>query len=224
MTPRSVAKLTELAFVFIPLSCVASLFSMQVHELDGGAPLYRAILVALAFIVLAYAIRLSIRSSSLIEYQNRTFQQIREEADLQSSEPVPTRSFLAYTISGARDVVWETNKQAFSIAAPLLVILTTAGPMAIPIALLWRRKMDTGFCAIVTILLILLDAVLVYPILTNRAGNLELNLRSLIQEIQRDREINTKRRKKVRKVRSKKAALGHDPEMVLGLDGSGTDG
>ncbi|KAL5432123.1 hypothetical protein PMIN06_012106 [Paraphaeosphaeria minitans] len=53
---ESVSKLTELTFVFIPLSLVASLFSMQINELKGGFPLYRVALVAIGFVVVAYAL------------------------------------------------------------------------------------------------------------------------------------------------------------------------
>lgn len=42
---ESVSKLTGFAFVFIPLSICASLFSMQIHELEGGVPAYTFILV-----------------------------------------------------------------------------------------------------------------------------------------------------------------------------------
>jgi Mg2+ and Co2+ transporter CorA len=65
-----VSKLTELAFVFIPLSFVASLFSMQVHELDGGVPLYQFAPVAISVVVVAYIVRLA--SEARISLRIRT--------------------------------------------------------------------------------------------------------------------------------------------------------
>ncbi|KAF2804898.1 uncharacterized protein BDZ99DRAFT_575091 [Mytilinidion resinicola] len=58
----SVTKLTELAFVFIPLSFSASLYSMQVKELQNGVSLWIFVTTAILILVLSYTSRLTLRS------------------------------------------------------------------------------------------------------------------------------------------------------------------
>lgn len=156
----SVTKLTELAFVFIPLSFVASLFSMQVHELDGGAPLYSFVLVALGFVLAAYAIRLAIRNVAFKALRDDLFLHIREDSRLQNSEPIPTRTFL----------LWIGNRVTTSLVQytrgpmPIGIMLLAIGALSSPIVVLWTRKIDRGFSAAITAVLILLDAALVWAI------------------------------------------------------------
>ena len=214
---ESVSKLTELAFVFIPLSFVASLFSMQVHELDGGVPLYQFVLVAIAFVIVAYAVRLSIRSSGIIEYKNKTFNQIRDEAQLQYNEPIPTHTFLAWFGTATAGAVFKITKNFIAVFVPLILVLAVIAAILSPIVLLWLRGINRGFSAVITVLLLLLDMLLVYPVLTNTSGEFEFDPRAIIREIQRNREINRKRREKAKKRRKQK--MGLDPES-LGVESS----
>jgi hypothetical protein len=62
---RTMARLTELAFVFIPLTFASSLFSMQVIELEAGISLWIFVLTALALGVLTYATRSLMQSDVL---------------------------------------------------------------------------------------------------------------------------------------------------------------
>jgi hypothetical protein len=216
---ESVSKLTELAFVFIPLSCVASIFSMQVHELDGGVPLYQAVVVAMAFIVVAYAIRLSIRSSSLIEFKDRTLHDIRETAELQYNDPIPTRTFLAYVARVAVRAVSEMIKHLISVWAPLILVLAVIAAIVSPIVLLWLRRINTGFTAVMTVLLLLLDLVLIYPVLTNSSGEWGLDPAVIVREIQRNRRISREKRKEGKKKRKMKRRADAD---ISGLDSGGS--
>jgi hypothetical protein len=59
---RTMARLTELAFVFIPLKFASSLFSMQVIELEAGISLWIFALIAMALGVLTYATRSLLQS------------------------------------------------------------------------------------------------------------------------------------------------------------------
>lgn len=212
---ESVSKLTELAFVFIPLSFVASLFSMQVHELEGGVPLYRFALVAIAFVLVAYAVRLSIRSSRLIEYKNRTFNQIRDEAQLQYNEPIPTHTFLAWLGNSLAQALADVMKKVLIVSTPLVLVLAAVAAILSPIVLLWLRGIDKGFTAVMTILLLLFDVGLVYPVVTNTAGELSFDPKSILHEIQRNRRMNRKKKEKAKKRRKMKTGLDLE---ILELD------
>lgn len=86
---ESVSKLTELAFVFIPLSFVASLSSMQIHELSEGVPVSSFVLVAISFVCLAYVVRLSTRSSRLIEHRVMSCRWYETSATCSTPSPFP---------------------------------------------------------------------------------------------------------------------------------------
>ncbi|PVH97194.1 hypothetical protein DM02DRAFT_89883 [Periconia macrospinosa] len=207
---ESVSKLTELAFIFIPLSFVASLFSMQVHELDGGVPLYRFVLVAVAFVIVAYAMRLSIRSARLVEYKNDLFEQIREETDLQHNESIPTHKFIGW-IASAAIVSASSNASSFvAVFAPFTLAAAVLAAIVSPIVLLWLRNIDRGFTAVMTVLLLLLDMVLVVPIVLNNSDHLKFNPRQQILQIQRTHRMNKQKREKAKRRRRRKA--GADPE------------
>jgi hypothetical protein len=62
---RTMARLTELAFVFIPLTFASSLFSMQVIGLEAGISLWIFVLTAMALGVLTYATRSLLQSDVL---------------------------------------------------------------------------------------------------------------------------------------------------------------
>ena len=212
---ESVSKLTELAFVFIPLSCVASIFSMQVHELDGGVPLYQAVLVAMAFIIVAYAIRLSIRSSSLIDTKEYIMNQIREEARLEPSEQIPTRAFVAYISGATKRTLLQITKNFILVFAPLVFGFAVVAAVLSPIVLLWLRDINNGFTAVITVLLLLLDAVLFYPfmgILVDASGSVRFDPVSFFQEMRKQREVKQRNREKSKKLRRGKGLEDEDEE------------
>jgi hypothetical protein len=209
---ESVAKLTELAFVFIPLSFVASLFSMQVHELSDGVPLYLFALVAIAFVTIAYAVRLSIRSSRLLEYKNDIFAEIREGADLLYNEPIPTHTFLKWFWATTSSLLGKGIWKSVTVCVPILLVVAVIAAILSPIILLWLRNIDKGFSAVITALLLLLDCVLVYPVIATRSGKLEFNPGAFIREIRANHEIKKRQKKKLRKLRKKQAAF--DPEAT----------
>jgi hypothetical protein len=211
---ESISKLTELAFVFIPLSFVASLFSMQVHELDGGVPAYRFALVAIGFVVMAYAVRLSIRSSHLVDYKNRVFVQIRNDSRLQYNESIPTHTFLSWVGLNIGGAFFKSTVNFISVFAPLTLILAMVCALLSPIVLLWLRGIDKGFSAVITVLLLLLDAVLVVPIVSSASGKIEFNPRERIREIRHQHNVKSKRR------RMRRAGL--DPDTTDESD-SGSD-
>ena len=66
---ENVARLTEIAFIFIPVTLAASLFSMQIKELQDPAPLGYFIATSLSLILLAYLVRLAVRNQNLQNYR-----------------------------------------------------------------------------------------------------------------------------------------------------------
>lgn len=205
---ESVSKLTELAFVFIPLSFVASLFSMQVHELDGGVPAYQFALVAIGFVMTAYAVRLSIRSSHLIDYKNRLFVRIRNDTKLQYNESIPTHTFMTWVSFNLGTAIFKSTRNFISVFAPLTILVATTAAILSPIIVLWTRSIDKGFTAIITVLLLLLDAVLIFPIATRASGEFEFNPRERIRAIRQKHQVKSKRR------RLRKAGLDSDTDTM----------
>jgi hypothetical protein len=208
---ESISKLTELAFVFIPLSFVASLFSMQVHELDGGVPLYQFALVAMAFVVVAYVVRLSIRSSHLIDFKDNTIAQIREDTGLQQNDSIPTHKFLGWLGSVLGAAISKNTKNFIFVFAPFILAAAILAAILSPIVLLWMRKMDRGFTVVITMLLLLLDLVLVSSVLTHVLDGIEFNPQERLREMQRVHKLNRKRREKAK--RRRKRTAGGDPEQ-----------
>lgn len=158
---ESVSKLTELAFIFIPLSFAASLFSMQVNELAGGVPLYSFAIVAIGFVSMAYVVRLAMRNAALRDYRDDIFLHIREDHRLQGSEPIPTRTFLTWVGGRMVKLVTLDHRITRNAVRVPMFSLTLGALLSIPIIVLWRRNIDKGFSTAVTVLLVLLDAVMI---------------------------------------------------------------
>ena len=216
---ESVSKLTELAFVFIPLSFVASLFSMQVHELDGGVPLHTFALVAIGFVLIAYAVRLSIRSSRLIEQKNKMVQRMRDESHLQHNDTIPTHTFLIWAGRSISLTVLNIVQDTVTFAMPFILVFAFIAAILSPIILLWLRNINRGFSAVITVILLLLDSVLVGPFIFSD-GVITFNPKAKWEEIKRNYRYNRKLRDKIKKKKRQKAK-GLDPEA--GEDDSSTD-
>ena len=138
---ESVTKLTELAFFFIPLTFSASIFSMQVKELDASRVSIAAFFILAIMITFAsYALRLLIRSESFIDFRRKTLSDIRQSAGLASTSSISTKTYLAW--------IWR-RVGLLTIIVTILVVL-----LVIPIAVLWTRDMNHGFKVLLTILLL----------------------------------------------------------------------
>ena len=214
---ESVSKLTELAFVFIPLSFTASLFSMQVYELKNGAPLYIFIIIAISFTFIAYTLRLTVRSSLTIGLKDNVLGQIRDIEELSENEPIPTRIFLKglIRIMGLPSLMFGLP----SLLRMCVVIGMIIGAIISPIILLWLRDLDKGFSAVITVLLVLLEGILVVPVVNEISQWNEFRLdfaawRDNIQEAQ----LEIRKKKTIRSSRMKKKRRGiareDDPEVA----------
>jgi hypothetical protein len=100
---RTMARLTELAFVFIPLTFASSLFSMQVVELEAGISLWTFVLAALAVGVLTYATR-NLLQSDIFRVLGRPFQR-----SLQRHRSLPTQPHPAGGARRATMVTWNPS-------------------------------------------------------------------------------------------------------------------
>lgn len=97
---HSITKLTELAFFFIPLTFAATLFGMQVKQLESRAPLSTFILLGVTLSALSYLVRLALRSTWLRDLRQTSSKSIKAFAD-RKRQPVqrgdvPTSLFLKW--------------------------------------------------------------------------------------------------------------------------------
>jgi Mg2+ and Co2+ transporter CorA len=133
---ESVGKLTELGFIFIPISCVASTFSMQIHELKDGVPLAYFFLVAVLTVAIAYAVRLTIRSSIVVSRIERLSESIRSVTGLPNGASIPMRNCLYYVFS----LQWLPFNRLY-LFYPLGFLL-----FMLPVGFIWiKRGLDPGF-------------------------------------------------------------------------------
>lgn len=100
---KNVTKLTELAFVYIPLTFSATLFGMQIEQFNDRAPLSTFVILALIVTVLSYAFRLIIRSQAISEMHDKALRSIGDYAKAEKKPyrrgmPVPTKLFLEWAL------------------------------------------------------------------------------------------------------------------------------
>ena len=135
---ESVTKLTELAFLFIPLTFSASVFSMQVKELNAATvSLGDFFIVAVVITISSYILRLFIRSPSVLRYWKRCKDEIRTSTNTPASAPIPTSSFIKW--------VWQRLDLPIS---PIYAMLLAA----ILMATLWTRALHKGIKVGMTII------------------------------------------------------------------------
>lgn len=91
---ETVTKLTELAFVFIPLTFCCGLFSMQVNELQKGVPLRTFIITAIIVFVICYGARIIMRSSIIVESMQSAQESLWAAGKMKPGSPIPTRSLV----------------------------------------------------------------------------------------------------------------------------------
>jgi len=204
---ESVSKLTELAFVFIPLSFVASLFSMQVKELSNGVPLYVFALAAVATVFIAYAMRLSIRSSRLIAYKAQILGQIHTESHVPHNQPLPTHIVLRWLQTTVSRFLSRISTNAFVAVFPLVLVGALTAVLLSPVILLGLREIDKGFTAVITILVLSSNAILLIPLAKFGFQELGTSPMGIIRDVRRWRKESQKRRTK-----SKRQRIYPDPE------------
>ena len=153
---ESVTKLAELAFFFIPLTFAASLFSMQVKELDANTTSISIFFaVALTMTVSSYVLRLVIRSSVFLSFMLRWSKKIRTSTGTPSEAPITTATVLK----------WLWNRIS-PYMLPVYVII----PTTTLLAAVWTRSLQEGIKVGVTIALALLVLAVLLSMVLLRLG------------------------------------------------------
>ncbi|KAG9567808.1 hypothetical protein KCU71_g3536, partial [Aureobasidium melanogenum] len=120
---ESVGKLTELVFIFIPITFAASAFSMQIKELQNAVPLRSFIIACIITLVCSYGLRLLVRSRLLRRSMQRLIEDVREYAEVQPNRPIPTRKFISFILVKQR--ILHIVLASAIVAVPVIVPLWT---------------------------------------------------------------------------------------------------
>lgn len=103
---ESVTRLTEIGFVFIPLTFAASIFSMQVHELDPSTTSVKGFVAVAVILLLAlYSIRLLIRSEFFKAVRKDMVQDLRSTGGVKPSQEIPNTLVLIWTWQKSRTLL-----------------------------------------------------------------------------------------------------------------------
>ena len=148
---QTVTRLTELAFVFIPLSFCASLFSMSIHELDEGVPVWIFIITALTMVTIAYGVRLLVGSELLVNSTRRAFERFWELTGVKpgDSDKAPMFTIVRFTLQD----IWKSIRDSLLAGTAGSIALTA--PLVIPIVFMWTStNMGRGFKTIITLFLL----------------------------------------------------------------------
>ncbi|PVH85653.1 hypothetical protein DL98DRAFT_583248 [Cadophora sp. DSE1049] len=129
---QSITRLTELAFLFIPLTFAATVFGMEIEPFKDPVPLSTFIILAITLSGFSYAARLAIRSSWLIRIKYSTKESIKQFADRQQHPVqggyIPTTLALRWLYQ----LIWYHLKTAISATAGFLVLVAV-----VPFSLAW---------------------------------------------------------------------------------------
>jgi hypothetical protein len=157
---ESVTKLTELAFVYIPFTLAASIFSMQIKELQKNPPsVFAFIVTGVVLTCISYGIRLLIRSTSITQQQRVWVSEIRKEPG--AEEHIRARVLIKWAVREIwvqvaslpnRILLFYLSRK--SRWRRLILFVSALGGLVPTIATLWVNiQVDVGFKAAITILL-----------------------------------------------------------------------
>jgi hypothetical protein len=168
---RAVTRLTELAFVFIPLSFATSFFGMQVEPFTNPVPIWNFFVVATVVTAFSYLMRMTMRSQWLARLKAAMMYDVRKYAE-RHGQPVQPRSlpmFLIFQWLGSRLLVgfikiWQwiiksglsaKDKLWAVFGFAISFILLNCAVSAAPIAILWTRELDFGIQGAVSIAIVI---------------------------------------------------------------------
>lgn len=148
---QTVTRLTELAFIFIPLSFCASLFSMSIRELGDGVPVWVFIITSLVMVSIAYGVRILVGSELLANSTRRSFERFWDLTGVKPSDPdkAPMLTIVRFTVQE----IWKSTREALFVGTAGSIALTA--PLVIPIVFMWTStNMGRGFKTIITLFLL----------------------------------------------------------------------
>ena len=147
---KTVTKLTELAFIFIPLSFVSSLFSMSVNELENGVPIWTFALTALVFAMVAYGVRFLVANDFLADSSRRAVERFWARRNVRRGTSIPTLTFVLLTAQE----IWGHGGQTVLLTGLGLAFMSAF--IVVPVGFLWSSTgLDAGFKVSLTLLLVL---------------------------------------------------------------------
>lgn len=184
---QNVTRLTELAFLFIPLTFAATLLGMQIDQFENRVPLSTFILLGVLFTGLSYGVRLTIRSFWFRMIVERSKESIKIYADRQQQPVqrgyVPTSMFLRWLLQSswmwAKSAVAGFGISVWAVIRLLwrLLMISTIRPFTtigltcvLPLTILWTRDLDYEIQVFFTIALFLSVSMVVFIIFWWYAG------------------------------------------------------
>ena len=179
---ESVSKLTELAFLFIPLTFAASIFSMQIQQLQSAVPLSYFVVASLILLFLSYSMRLAVRSPRLAEFKRKCYRLAREEANIPESRPLGTHEVLRWAFLQAKPTLQRAIVWALKVSLPVTLVLLVFGALNIPIILLWTRGTNPGFATVITVVILPINFVVAWVLLTAISSILNFSWKDVWRE------------------------------------------
>jgi hypothetical protein len=157
---HAVARLTELAFIFIPMSFAASVFGMQIEPFADPVPISNFFVVAIVVTSFAYLMRMAMRSHWLMSIKTAVKHDVRKYA-ARNGQSVPPRSLpmllifqsigsrLGTSISSTLKLLVKRTrlvaKKLWAVFGFMIsFVLLNGVASAIPIGMLWTRELDSG--------------------------------------------------------------------------------
>ncbi|KAL4781145.1 hypothetical protein BJX76DRAFT_336165 [Aspergillus varians] len=135
---ESVTRLTELAFLFIPLSFAASLFSMQIQPLTNPVPVGNFVAFALSLSTATYALRLMARSAWMYQQKQAILNSIRARSSVPPGAPIPNLAIFAW---------------GYARLGPAVGLVLFIACFLVPLfVIIWIRDLDVGLKIALTLL------------------------------------------------------------------------
>ncbi|KAJ5889416.1 Mg2+ transporter protein CorA-like/Zinc transport protein ZntB [Penicillium tannophilum] len=157
---HAVTRLTELAFVFIPLSFATSVFGMQIEPFANPVPIWNFFVVAISVTAFSYLMRMTMRSQWLTRLKAEVKYDVRKYAE-KHGQPVQSRSLPMLLITQwlgnrlglsmintvkwtFRQCVWVGKGTWHVFGFPILFFLLIGAVSGIPIAVICTRDLESG--------------------------------------------------------------------------------
>ncbi|KAL4963299.1 uncharacterized protein BDV14DRAFT_209992 [Aspergillus stella-maris] len=138
---ESISRLTELAFLFIPLSFVASLFSMQIQSLSNPVPVSHFVACALSLSVTTYGIRAFARSTWVHKRKLSVLKSIRTHYPIPAAASISNRVVLLWFLVQIKSLPKRAFAQVGYVGSLSILLLVVFVP---PVVVLWKRELTIG--------------------------------------------------------------------------------
>ncbi|KAJ6003167.1 Mg2+ transporter protein CorA-like/Zinc transport protein ZntB [Penicillium sp. IBT 35674x] len=157
---HAVTRLTELAFIFIPLSFATSVFGMQIEPFANPVPIWNFFVVAISVTAFSYLMRMTMRSQWLTRLKAEVKYDVRKYAE-KHGQPVQSRSLpmllimqwlgnrlglsMINTVKWTfRQCVWVGKGTWHVFGFTILFVLLIGAVSGIPIAVICTRDLESG--------------------------------------------------------------------------------